>query len=336
MFRWDNKMGPMCCWYYFVGEELELEARQSVVYWFNHFFLVSRSTRWLWTWKRFTARPKFVPTTMRLSVIYRSILVRFQLVIYYMIWLDVLSLFQLCFLDLTAIMKSSRDEEELRHVWTQWRNVTGRPIKHYYERFVELSNEAAQLNSITSQFNFSLVLEISLIIRLVMYVQTDFSDTGVMWLRDYESDWFKRDIEDIWLTITPFYEEIHAYVRAKLREVYGASIIADDGLIPAHLLGKFNILPAHNNQWNVSNSYNQHSLSETILLNYNTVGNMWAQSWENVYSFTVPFPNKKSVDITEQMKRQVRIILHTFRWWWWGKGGGEEIMTHTTLAIQFV
>jgi len=80
---------------------------------------------------------------------------------------------------------------------------------------------------------------------------------------------FKRDIEDIWLTITPFYEEIHAYVRAKLREVYGASIIADDGLIPAHLLG-----------------------------------NMWAQSWENVYSFTVPFPNKKSVDITEQMKRQ--------------------------------
>jgi len=64
--------------------------------------------------------------------------------------------------DLTAIMKSSRDEEELRHVWTQWRNVTGRPIKHYYERFVELSNEAAQLNN--------------------------FSDTGVMWLRDYESD----------------------------------------------------------------------------------------------------------------------------------------------------
>lgn len=70
---------------------------------------------------------------------------------------------------------------------------------------------------------------------------TDFSDTGVMWLQSYESDSFKRDVEDLWATITPFYEEIHAYVRAKLRQVYGASIIADDGLIPAHLLGKIGV-----------------------------------------------------------------------------------------------
>lgn len=49
--------------------------------------------------------------------------------------------------DINAIMKNSRNEEELRHVWTQWRNVSGRPIRQNYERFVELSNEAAQLNS---------------------------------------------------------------------------------------------------------------------------------------------------------------------------------------------
>ena len=52
--------------------------------------------------------------------------------------------------DISAIMKNSRNEEELLHVWTQWRNVTGRPIKQYYERFVELSNEVAALNSNTS------------------------------------------------------------------------------------------------------------------------------------------------------------------------------------------
>jgi len=142
--------------------------------------------------------------------------------------------------DIDAIMKTSRDEEELRHVWIQWRNVTGRPIKEHYERFVELSNEAARLN--------------------------DFSDTGDMWLRNYETDSFKDDIDELWSTMKPFYQEIHAYVRTKLREVYGASVLGDDGLIPAHLLG-----------------------------------NMWAQSWGNIYSLTVPFPNKTSVDVTEQM-----------------------------------
>ena len=67
----------------------------------------------------------------------------------------------------------------------------------------------------------------------------DFSDTGDMWLRHYESESFKLDVEDIWATIMPFYEEIHAYVRAKLRQVYGPSIIGDDGMMPAHLLGNF-------------------------------------------------------------------------------------------------
>ena len=59
-----------------------------------------------------------------------------------------------------------------------------------------------------------------------------------MWLRNYESDSFKDDIDELWFAMIPLYEEIHAYVRAKLREVYGASVLGDDGLIPAHLLGK--------------------------------------------------------------------------------------------------
>lgn len=32
---------------------------------------------------------------------------------------------------------------------------------------------------------------------------------------------------------------------------------------------------------------------------------MWAQSWENIYSLVVPFPEKPSIDVTEQMKQQV-------------------------------
>jgi len=145
--------------------------------------------------------------------------------------------------DINTILKSSRNEEELRHVWTQWRNVTGKAMKEHYQRFVQLSNQAAKLN--------------------------DFDDTGAMWLRNYESDSFKSDIADLWSDLKPFYREIHAYIRAKLRQVYGDSVIGDDGLIPAHLLG-----------------------------------NMWAQTWENIYSLTVPFPDKTSVDVTEEMKAQ--------------------------------
>ena len=32
---------------------------------------------------------------------------------------------------------------------------------------------------------------------------------------------------------------------------------------------------------------------------------MWAQSWESIYELAVPFPNKTSIDVTEQMKKQV-------------------------------
>ena len=55
--------------------------------------------------------------------------------------------------DIDAILKTSRDEEELRHVWIQWRNVTGRPIKAFYELSVKLSNEAARLNGTKLSFN---------------------------------------------------------------------------------------------------------------------------------------------------------------------------------------
>jgi len=48
--------------------------------------------------------------------------------------------------DLTKILRESRNEQELRHVWTEWHDKSGRPIKDSYARFVELSNSAAKLN----------------------------------------------------------------------------------------------------------------------------------------------------------------------------------------------
>lgn len=65
----------------------------------------------------------------------------------------------------------------------------------------------------------------------------DYSDTGAFWLRNYESDTFKSDIEDVWQTIKPFYQQLHAYVRSKLRAFYGEDKVPKNQPIPAHLLG---------------------------------------------------------------------------------------------------
>ena len=44
-------------------------------------------------------------------------------------------------------MKESRNEHELRHVWIEWHNKSGNPVRNSYEEFIKLSNKAAQLNS---------------------------------------------------------------------------------------------------------------------------------------------------------------------------------------------
>lgn len=98
----------------------------------------------------------------------------------------------------------------------------------------------------------------------------DFSDTGAYWLRNYESDTFKKDIEGLWQTIKPFYLQLHAYVRAKLRAHYGEEKVPKNQPIPAHLLG-----------------------------------NMWAQAWANINELVTPYPGKVSVDVTPEMQKQV-------------------------------
>lgn len=86
---------------------------------------------------------------------------------------------------------------------------------------------------------------------------------------------------------------MQAYVRAKLSETYKDQI-TEDGLIPAHLLG---------NYLTYSEVGGGKNLSATSKIK--SVGNMWAQSWEHIYPLVVPFPEKASIDVTEQMKQQV-------------------------------
>ncbi|XP_015515543.1 angiotensin-converting enzyme [Neodiprion lecontei] len=112
---------------------------------------------------------------------------------------------------LTELLMSSRDPEELKHVWIEWRKATGEKVKPLYPKYVDLINRAARLNNYT--------------------------DNAASWLDDYETDNFAGQIENLWQQMRPLYLELHAYVRNQLREKYGDQIVSRDGPLPAHLLG---------------------------------------------------------------------------------------------------
>lgn len=145
--------------------------------------------------------------------------------------------------DINDILDKSTDVNELKHVWVQWREATGKKVRPMYAEYVKLSNEAARLNNYT--------------------------DTAEFWIRGYDVDDFRPRMERLWNQIKPLYLQIHAYVRRKLRELYGDSIITRRGPIPAHLLG-----------------------------------DMWAQSWERLDDFTRPYPTIDDVNPTSAMINQ--------------------------------
>ncbi|ERE69255.1 angiotensin-converting enzyme-like isoform 1 [Cricetulus griseus] len=98
------------------------------------------------------------------------------------------------------------------------------------------------------------------------YKQDGFSDTGAYWRSAYDSPSFEVTLEHLYQQLEPLYLNLHAYVRRALHRRYGDKYINLRGPIPAHLLG-----------------------------------DMWAQSWDNIYDMVVPFPNKPNIDVTNTM-----------------------------------
>lgn len=45
-------------------------------------------------------------------------------------------------------------------------------------------------------------------------------------------------------------------------------------------------------------------------------GNIWSQTWNNIMDISAPYPEKEAIDVTPQMKKQVRNLLtliHDFK-----------------------
>ena len=144
--------------------------------------------------------------------------------------------------EITKIMAGSRDAREMLDLWRGWHAI-GPVMRGPFERYVALANKGAR--------------------------ELGFADTGAMWRSKYDlppSD-FARELDHLWEQVRPLYVSLHAYVRWKLREKYGAAVVPADGPIPAHLLG-----------------------------------NMWAQSWENVYPIVAPAAADPGYDLTAILK----------------------------------
>ncbi len=95
-----------------------------------------------------------------------------------------------------------------------------------------------------------------------------FADVGALWRSGYDMPpaEFSAELDRLWQQVKPLYDALHAHVRARLAAQYGADKMPADGTIPAHLLG-----------------------------------NMWSQSWENVYPLVAP-PGTADVDVTALLK----------------------------------
>ena len=54
-----------------------------------------------------------------------------------------------------------------------------------------------------------------------------FADNGAMWRSKYDMppDDFAKELDRLWEQVRPLYLSLHAYVRTKLREKYGADVV---------------------------------------------------------------------------------------------------------------
>lgn len=146
--------------------------------------------------------------------------------------------------ELSKTLRQSKNYDELQEAWAAWHTIS-KPMRSSFSRYVELGNKGAQ--------------------------EIGFRDMGALWRSGYDMppEAFEADVERLWSQVKPLYDDLHCYVRGKLRKRHGKEKVKDHGAIPAHLLG-----------------------------------NMWAQEWTDLFPMVEPHPGQGSLDVTASLKRQ--------------------------------
>ena len=98
-----------------------------------------------------------------------------------------------------------------------------------------------------------------------------FADVGDMWRSRYDMppDNLIAELERLWEQVRPLYESLHCYVRAELGKEFGTAVVPQRQPIPAHLLG-----------------------------------NMWSQTWANIYDQVEPSNSRAVYDLTTLLRRK--------------------------------
>ncbi|WP_108946437.1 M2 family metallopeptidase [Shewanella halifaxensis] len=140
--------------------------------------------------------------------------------------------------ELSAIMATSKNPDELLEIWQGWREIA-KPMRPLFEREVVLANEGAK--------------------------DLGYANLSELWRSNYDMkpDEFSTELDRLWGQVKPLYDSLHCYVRGELNEQYGDEVAPANGPIPAHLLG-----------------------------------NMWAQSWGNIYNQVAPQDADPGYDVT--------------------------------------
>jgi peptidyl-dipeptidase A len=146
--------------------------------------------------------------------------------------------------DISDVMRTSRDPNELKAVWEAWHKA-GAAMRADYARQVSLSNEGARALGET--------------------------DTGTLWRSWYDMppDQFARTADRLWTSVAPLYKGLQCYARARLNDKYGDAVQPRTGPIRADLLG-----------------------------------DVWAQSWGNVYDLMAPKDASLGYDLTAALERK--------------------------------
>jgi len=98
-----------------------------------------------------------------------------------------------------------------------------------------------------------------------------YKDVGVLWRAGYDmpADDFSKVAAHLWDQVKPLYNELHCYTRNRLQKTYGVDKVPNGKPIPAHLLG-----------------------------------NMWAQSWGEIYPLVEPYKGVSDLNVTAALKAQ--------------------------------
>lgn len=98
-----------------------------------------------------------------------------------------------------------------------------------------------------------------------------YDNLAELWLSQYDMEpaQVEAEVDRLWGQVQPLYEELHCYTRARLADRYGNDKVDPTGLLPAHV-----------------------------------TGNMWAQSWENLYPVLEPHPGALGLDVSQALKDQ--------------------------------